>query len=400
MAGGVVGGERVPGAGGMSGTRPRLVYVVTVADTADAFLRGQLSHMVQSGYDVSLIAAPSPLLDEVGKAEGVSVHPVAMERSISPIADLQSIRALARLLGSLRPDIVNYGTPKAGLLTGIAAALRGVPLRVYTVHGLRFEGARGFRRFVLAAAEAIACRTAHRVVCVSPSVRRCLVEQRFVAPARATVLGAGSCNGIDATRYAPADTAARAAARRELGIAPGIPVVGFVGRMTRDKGVADLVAAFRALRTTRRDLTLLLVGDNDGTDPLPDDVRKEIDGHPGILLTGWIDDPRPYYACMDVFVLPSYREGLPQVVLEASAAALPVVATDATGVRDAIVDGATGLRTRRANVPALTEAIGRVLDDPTLARRLGDRGRRTVQRRYEPKRVWSALTDLYRAPAP
>jgi glycosyltransferase involved in cell wall biosynthesis len=372
----------------------RLVYVVTVAVTAE-FLRGQLRHMRSLGYAVTLIAAPHPLLSTIAVREGVTVRPVEMARASSPRADLRSLLSLVRIFRELRPDVVNFGTPKAGLLAGLAAVVCRVPRRVYTVHGLRLEGVTGMTRRLLTATEWVACRSAHVVVCVSASLRERVVAMRLASARRAVVLGAGSCNGVDTEHYRPATPDRAAELRAGLGIGPSDQVIGYVGRITRDKGLRELVDAYLAMRAGRPALKLLLVGEHDDTDPVDDDVRAVIDGTDGILRPGWVADPADYYHCMDVFVLPSYREGLGQTALEAAASGVPVVASDATGARDTVVDGVTGVRVPQRDAAALAAGLSGLIDDPERARRMGHAGRRWMCAAFTPARLWAELAGIF-----
>jgi len=376
----------------------RLVYVVTAAGTAEGFLRGQLRHMQSCGFRVTLIASPAPALDTIAAREGIAVRGVPMSRSISLAQDLRSLFLLVRSFKELQPEIVNVGTPKAGFLAGVAAVLCRVPHRIYTLHGLRLEGATGGRRKLLTATEWIACRSAHTILCVSHSLKDSVVSMRLAAPSRVVVLGEGSCNGVDTSWFRPAEGSAPSELRRKLGIHRDARVIGYVGRLTRDKGIRELVEAYVALRRRRPDLRLLLVGGQDETDPLDADLCEAIDHDEGVAVTGWVADPAPYYHTMNVFVLPSYREGLGQTALEAAASQLPVVTTDATGARDAVIDGVTGLRVRRGDAHSLAEALAGVLDNPTLAGRLGREGRNWVSRAFAPEQLWTKLAQLYCAP--
>ena len=205
-----------------------VVYIVTAPISAWIFLAGHLQYLRESGYTVHLISSPGELLDKVGSREGIQVHPLSMEREISPLKDLVSLVKLYRTIRRLRPEITHVGTPKAGLLGGLACLLARVPVRVYTLHGLRLEGAHGVRRLVLLATESISCHLAHAVVCVSPSLRSRAVGMRLVASRRALVLANGSTNGVSvgkfSTSISSSEVAQQAAAR--LGIDCDAPSSG------------------------------------------------------------------------------------------------------------------------------------------------------------------------------
>ena len=377
--------------------RPGILHAGTSPLSVQWFLRGQLGYLRDAGFDVTVVTAPGEGLDQARLSEDVRAIAVPMIRSISPGRDLVALWRLWRIVRRLRPAITNVGTPKAGLLAGIAAWLSRVPCRVYTLHGLRLETARGPVRPVLWLAEWLACRAAHRVICVSESVRRKALALRLVTPERAVVLGAGSCNGVDESRCAPGPEASRRARelRQSLGIPPDAPVAGFVGRLTRDKGIPELVDAYFRLRSEFPDLRLLLVGDFEDGDPIDPALRRGIEADPGILRTGFVRDVVPYYHVVDILLLPTYREGFPNAVLEAHAAGKPVIATRATGVVDAVADGADGILVPIGDPVALAEAAALLLRDPALAAGMGRAGRERILLHFRRKDVWNALLREY-----
>jgi glycosyltransferase involved in cell wall biosynthesis len=376
---------------------PRLVIAVNSA-IALGFVQGQLQFFRDRGFDVTVLC-PQRRKDEweVARPKGVSIIEVPVERKIAPWRDLQSLLRLWRHIRALRPTVTNVGTPKAGLLGGFAAWLNRVPCRFYTLHGLRFETTKGLKRRILVYAERLACRFAHRVVCVSHSVRERAIASGLTKAKRMVVLGSGSCNGVDASRFAPTPQIVRRAAqlRRQLGIPLGAPVVLFVGRLTRDKGIPELIEAFSQLAVRFPELRLLLAGCFEDGDPLPADTRKYLETHPQVILVGAVPDTAPYYATADVLVLPSHREGLPTVVLEAQAAGVPVVGASATGIVDVVAHGQTGLLFPVGNVPALAEAIARLITDGALAIKLGLAGQKQVQQKFRQEQIWQALHREY-----
>lgn len=362
------------------------------------FLQGQPEYFQNSGFDVTVLRPEKRSGEwEVPRPDGVRVLEVPMEREISPVRDIRSICHLWGILRTLRPTVTNVGTPKAGLLGGFAAWLNRVPCRFYTLHGLRFETTTGLRRKLLILAERLACRFAHRVVCVSHSVREKAIASGLVDRERALIFGAGSCNGVDVARFAPTQQRIWRAAelRRQFGIPADAPVALFVGRLTTDKGIAELVEAFLQLENRIPNLRLLLVGSFEDGDPLPEDIRKHLETHDRVILAGPVNDTAPYYAMADVLVLPSHREGLPTVVLEAHAAGKPVIGAAATGIVDLLVDGETGLLFPVGDVSSLANAIARLNEDKALARKLADAGRDQVKRKFRQELIWAALRREY-----
>lgn len=375
----------------------KLVHVMTVPQSL-FFLTGQVRFMRARGFDVHAIASPGPALGRFSRQEGIPTSAVDMPRRISPWGDLLALHRLVGLLRRLRPAIVQSHTPKGGLLGMIAAFLAGVRVRIYTLHGLPLETARGFQRFLLRWTERISCLLASRVIPVGPSLRRAGIAEGLAAPSKMKVLGQGTINGVDALgRFNPLPEAAAEgrAVRRARGIPADAPVIGFVGRIVRDKGLEDLVEAWKTLREEYPGLHLLVVGDFEARDPISRPAERLLRSDPRVHLTGNMDSMRPLYAAMQIVVLPTYREGFPTVPLEAASMGLPVVATRVTGCVDAVLDGATGTLVPPGSPGALVDALRRYLDHPELGREQGKAGRERVLREFRQDVVWEGFLGEY-----
>jgi glycosyltransferase involved in cell wall biosynthesis len=318
-----------------------------------------------------------------------------MKREIDIAADLRALVALWRLMRHWRPDIVNASTPKAGLLGMLAARAAAVPIRVYVLRGLRLETATHRARAILKATERVAGACAHRIFAVSSSLARRYVDMGLAAPDKVATLGAGSSNGVDVARFVNRAPREASALCDRLGIPGNAPVIGFVGRFTKDKGIVDLVDAFDRIRATMPDVRLLLVGDFESGDPVPETAAHRIRTDPAIVPTGFVADAAPYYGLMNVLAFPSYREGFPNAPLEAAAAARPVVGFRATGTVDAILEGVTGALVPLGDVPALSDALQRYVLDSELSKRHGLAGRERVQRDFRPQQIWEHLVQEY-----
>lgn len=365
--------------------------------SAEFLMRGQLAFLREQGFDVTLIASPNDSLPLIAEREGVTVIPIPMEREISPLRDLVTLWRLCRTLRQLKPHIVNAGTPKAGLLGNLAAWICRVRVRIYTLRGLRLETSSGLKGRILALAERLAAACSRQVIAVGGSLRDAYVARGLTSLNKTTVLRHGSSNGVSFERFQfnVAQWQEIAALRERWSIPTEAPVIGFVGRLTRDKGIPELLAAFERLLLEFPEARLLLVGEAERGDPLPDDVFVRLQTHPNVVLTGPIKDVALYYGVFDMLAFPSYREGFPNVPLEAAAAGLPVVGFRATGTVDAVVDGTTGTLVEISDVDGLTSAIAAYLREPFLRKRHGEAGRRRAQNDFRREDIWQALVENY-----
>ncbi len=376
----------------------RIVYVATSPLFLN-FFRGQVRFLKERGFEISVVCSPGEMLEKFAEHEQVRGYGVEMPRRITPVQDLFALTRLYAIFRTLRPHIVHANTPKGGLLGTVAAQLCRVPVRIYHIRGLPFVTASGRRRALLRWSEKVSCRLAHSVLCVSHSLREVVVQEGLCPPDKVRVLASGSGQGVDADRqFNPChySDAMRRALRAQLGIPADATVVGYVGRIVRDKGMGELAEAWHSLRAQYPELYLLLVGDFEPQDPVPENVRRAFLEDDRVTITGWVADTAPYYAIMDVLILPSYREGFPNTPLEASAMELPVIATRIPGCVDAVADGVTGTLVPPQDANALHEAIARYIRLPELRAQHGRAGRDRVLREYRPEVIWQALLEHYR----
>jgi glycosyltransferase involved in cell wall biosynthesis len=376
-----------------------LVYLTTVPQSLP-FFRGHIRYMKERGIEVHAVSSQGEFLREIGDQQNIKVHAIDMARQISPRSDLVALRKLYRLFATLKPTLVHANFPKGGLLGVIAARLARVPVVVYGMRGLRFETGKGFRRGLLYLAEALSCGLAHLVICNSFSNRERAISLGLCGENKIRVLAHGSSNGVDATgrfnrRNLLPDINKQVRDRYE--IPQDALVVGYVGRIVRDKGIAELECAWQFLKDRYSDLCLLLVGPIESHDPLPPGVLDSLKKDPRVRFVGMVRETSPFYAAMDLLVLPSHREGFPNTPLEAAAMELPVVATRVDGCVDAIVDGETGLLIPPRDGQALAEAIQKLLVNAAMRRQMGQAGRQRVLRDFKPEHISAEMYQEYMA---
>ncbi len=375
----------------------KVVHLTTVA-TSLRFVEGHIRFLRERQIEVHTISSSSPELPEFAQRNDVISHSVEIQRQISPWRDLRSLWQLVRRLRAIRPQIVHAHTPKAGLLGMIAATLARVPVRIYHIHGLPLMTAYGIKRRLLRMTDRLACRLAHKVYCVSESLLEAVAQKGIVPASQLAVLEKGSIGGIDALgNFNPERFAADESAqiRVRLGIPRDAKVIGFVGRIVRDKGIHELLEAWQQLHSEFNDLHLLIVGPEESADAVSPSVRDLLRNDPQIHCVGFQEETAPYFLAMDVLAFPTYREGFGLVATEAAAMERSVVATKIPGCIDAVDENVTGLLVPAQDARALASALQRYLHDTDLARRHGQAGRRRVLQYFQPQRIQQALWRGY-----
>jgi glycosyltransferase involved in cell wall biosynthesis len=376
----------------------RICRVATVPFFVLHHLRPQLAGLVEAGHRVLVVCSPEPGDEAIRSLPGIDYEPLAIARPISPLRDVRALWQLTRLLRRARPDVLHSTTPKAGLLVALAGRLARVPVRLHTFTGQPWAEQAGPVRWIAQAADWLVVRLNTRCYADSRSQRDDLVARRLASCDRLHVLGPGSLSGVDLSvfdreRLAPAAISTR----RELGIADGARVIVFVGRLTRDKGVAELVEAFASVRDRCPDTVLLLVGPDDARAPLPAAVRERIAADPRILTPGYTAEPQRFIAAADLLCLPSYREGFGSVVIEAAALGIPAVGTRIVGLSDAIVDGVTGVLVPPRDMTALAQSLADLLEDGERRLRMGEAARERARAEFDARRISRLLLDEYEA---
>ena len=365
-------------------------------------LKGQLRFMASNGFDVKGVSSEGEELREVHENEGIAVEAITMSRKITLFQDLKSLWEMWNFLRKEKPQIVHTHTPKAGIIGMLAARLAGVPHRLHTVAGLPLMEATGIKRKILNFVEKLTYSSATRVYPNSKGLYDFILQNNFTQSNKLKIIGNGSSNGINTTFFSPIQVTEteRVTLREKLNFQPDDFVFVFVGRIVSDKGINELIKAFSELQTAENNepagIKLLLVGGVESDlDPLNPETLVEINQNKDIISVGFQQDVRPFFAISDALAFPSYREGFPNVVMQAGAMGLPSIVSDINGCNEIIVEGENGLIIPPKNVEKLKEKMLTLAKDKNLYTKLKGNSRRMIESRYEQSVVWNALLEEY-----
>lgn len=376
---------------------PKCILVLSAPEMF-GFMLGQPQRLREMGFEPIVISAPSTKLDESAAAEGAGRDKISIKRNISLLYDVIAFIQLSWIFFNSRPAAVILSGPKAIFLGGLAAWLVGVNRRVAVYHGMRQEVMRGPLRWLLDICDRIAFLCADFVLVVSPSLLELVVSRRLCPREKISVTGHGTANGIDAEWYSHTDDISSRAQklRINLGISDGVPIIGFIGRITEDKGFAALLEVHARVRLIYPAAVLLLIGREEIHTTLGKALlaAAKVDNH--VRLTGSVEDVRPYLALMQIFVFPSLREGFPVAPMEAASMGVPTVAFPSTGVIDAVVSGITGTICPAGDVDVMAKAVSNYLNAPEMLNRHGSAGRQRVIDYFRPSEVWKSYSAALR----
>ncbi|WP_428653859.1 glycosyltransferase [Runella sp.] len=376
----------------------RIIQTFTVPMSLQ-FLEGQTQFWQQNGYEMHVLTADSEELTNFGRQNNVSVSPVSFCRNNRLSAnDFKSYSQLRNCFRKIKPHIVHANTLKAAFLTLLAAKKENVPICIYEMHGLTLETAGPGRKQTLFMAEKICCHLATHVIAVSPSLRQVVINKKLVAPSKISVMNNGSCNGVDAMKkFNPPDIDADEVniLKNRYAILPDQTIVGFAGRLTKDKGIIELYQAWQEVKQQFSKVRLLIMGEVDQRVPLPKEWLVKIADDKTIIRTGEVKNMASHLALIDFMVLPSYREGLGNVVLEAAAMEKPAIVSQVTGLKDSILKNHTGIFCQPYSINDLTEKIIYYLNNTSTVRKHGIAARARVIEHFAPGDVWNDKLQLY-----
>lgn len=370
----------------------KIIRTSTIPTSLNVFCRGLFQELKEDGYDLVAVSSPGPALDELEKRENVRAYRVPMQRHISPLKDLKSLWQLIRVFHKEKPEMVHSITPKAGLLSMIAAWICRVPVRLHTFTGLIFPTSTGFKQKVLILTDRITCSCATHIVPEGEGVKDDLLKFN-ITKKTLKVLGHGNIRGIDLKHYSKTSQVIEKASEiRRSDVCTYI----FVGRVVRDKGINELIRSFELLNRKNPQTRLILVGSFEpNLDPLNPEILEEINTNPAIETVGKQNDVRPWLAASDIFVFPSYREGFPNVVIEAGAMDLPSIVTDINGSREIIEDGKNGIIIPPHDAEALYKAMLSLYHDQEYRNKLSANARNMIATRFEQSYVRNCLKEYY-----
>lgn len=383
-------------------SKPKLIRITTVPVSLDKLLHGQLRFM-NTFYEVVAISSDKTYLDSIGAREGVRTFPLLLSRKITPIADIIAVFKLLFFLRKEKPFIIHSHTPKAGLVAMLAAKLIGVPHRFHTVAGLPLLETTGVKRIVLDFVEKLTYACATKVYPNSFGLKDIILQNNYCVAHKLKVIANGSSNGIDTAYFNPSlySEAQKLDLRNQLNIAKEDFVFIFVGRLVSDKGINELVAAFETLCQVQGEKNisnckLLLVGNYEADlDPLLAKTIQIIQDSTAIITVGFQPDVRLYFSISNALVFPSYREGFPNVVMQAGSMGLPSIVTNINGCNEIIQEGINGTIIPVKNVAAIASKMTALKEDTAYYSSLQSKARTMITSRYDQKVIWNALHDEY-----
>ena len=371
-------------------------FITTTIPASLNFFKGHLDFLNQH-YNVTAISSNRNILEDIGRREGIKTYCIPMVRPISIFRDLTCLVRFIILFLRQRPYIVHGNTPKASFLSMVSAWLTRVPIRIYMCHGLRYQGETNpYKRKLLIAMEKIACQCATKVICVSHGVQKTLISDNVCASQKTMVVHHGSPSGINTSYFDRNNQEIKNTINQELGIKATDFTFIFIGRIVKDKGVNELVNAFCKLQETHTNAHLILVGPTHAeTNQIAESTESKINTTNAIHLVGGQKDIRPFLMNANAIVLPSYREGLGMVLIEAGAMSVPGSASNIIGCNEIIIPGQNGELVEAKNEEALYTTMKKWIENPEYVNTLSKQARNLVIERYSQTIVWEHLLNAY-----
>ncbi|MCU7542741.1 glycosyltransferase family 4 protein [Riemerella anatipestifer] len=372
----------------------KILHIVTVSFSISYFLGEQFRYLnKKTGNTYFVACSDSPELFFNAQKLGYLPFSFSITRKINPLGDIKAIFQLMKFIKQNNIDVVVAHSPKGGLIGMIAAFLAGVRSRIYFRHGIVYETSRGTKRFLLKVIEKISGNLAQKVVNVSKDVEDIAIKDRLNSKEKNIILGKGTCNGVDCkVKYNPKFYSQDKvnALKSKYNISDTDFVVGFVGRLVRDKGIDDIIDAWKILSSKYENIKLLLVGPFEERDSIKESNKSYIKNSESIVFTDYVQNTAIFYKLMNIFILPTYREGFPTVALEASSMELPVIITKATGCKEAIIENKTGVFIENSSY-SIVSGIEKYINNPNLIQKQGEAGRKFVLDDFQQEKIWDII---------
>lgn len=372
--------------------------LIAISDSFCAnFIAGQGRFLVEQGHEVIVVSGPGVEIDRLERLEPIRVIRIPFAREISPLSDMRNLIKVIKVVKEEQPDIINAGNPKTGFLFSLAHLFFWRTPLIFTLRGIRSDTLSGLKKIVVRLTEQVTCALANKVISISPSLKTHAKEIGLVSDRKCVVLSKGSSNGIDIMRYTPSETTYSQSQQLEtrFKIPPTSFRLIFVGRVTKDKGIIELLEAFRMCLASNIDIRLIIAGPIEMQDPIPEKYYRLIKGHPRIHYLGKQENVAPVYALGHALVLYSHREGFGNVVIEAASMGLPTIVADIPGLKDTTENDHTGLLVVPRDPVALSEAILKLYGNKEMAKKYGMQGRARVANYFSNEVVWSKQLELY-----
>ena len=383
----------------MSEVRKKLIRITTVPLSLDKILDGQLSFM-NNHYEVIAISSEKEYLIRCAENEGVRYKHIEMTRKITPFKDLVSLVQLVSFLNKERPLIIHSHTPKAGIIAMLASKITNIPIRLHTVGGLPLMEATGSKRKLLEMIEKLTYSLSTFVFTNSYGLYNQIIDNNYISKSKIKVIGNGSSNGVDIDYFSPSQVSLdeQIKLKSKLGISESDFTFVFVGRVVSDKGINELVSAFDNISQFQKEIKLIVVGDQEtDLDPLNANTLELLVKNKRIISVGFQRDIRPYLAVSNVLIFPSYREGFPNVMMQAGAMGLPIIATDINGCNEIISHGKNGILIPKKDISVVEKAMLTMINDENLYKELRSNARNMIISRFERKILCESILDEYRS---
>lgn len=365
----------------------KVFHIVTVSKSIK-LMKGQIKFL-NKYFDVQLVTSMG---EELTKYDESKVHIVDMNREISLFQDFYSLIKMVLLLHKERPEIVNSGTPKAGLIGTLASFITRRPIRIYTVRGLRLETVSGVKYKILYMMEKLAMYCATDIIAVSNSLKEKIIDLNLTNENKIKVLGKGSSNGLNLSKFNLEDNELETEIQQRI---KNKFVLGFIGRITRDKGISELLQAFTIIKENQSNAILMIIGDFELGDPIPQEDINYIKDSEDVIQINHVENPINYYNNFDVMIFPTHREGFGNVSIEAQALKVPVITYNVTGAKDTVLNNETGFIIEKNDIKSMVEKINYLIENEEKRKEMGIKGRSWVFNNFSNEIIWNELYELY-----